>query len=72
MTTHQRITPELRSHCARLATERTLPATWAMAAEMRRQVLQRLRRGEDAASLVAELQGAIAVADAGAGPLTAP
>jgi len=57
--TPQRIPPELRNLCARLATERTRPTTWTLAADLRRQVLERLRRGEDAGALVVELQAAI-------------
>lgn len=57
--TPQRIPPELRNLCARLATERTRPATWTLAAELRRQMLERLKRGEDAGALVTELRAAI-------------
>jgi hypothetical protein len=62
-----RIPPELRNLCARLATERTRPATWTLAADLRRQVLERLKRGEDAGVLTLELQAAIRREAAGAG-----
>lgn len=55
----QRLPPELRHLCGRLAVERTRPATWTLAADLRRQVLGRLQRGEDAGALAVELGAAI-------------
>ena len=60
-----RITPELRALCARLATERTRPATLTLAADLRHQVLERLNRAENAGATVVELQAAIAHEAAG-------
>jgi hypothetical protein len=56
------LSAELRSLCGRLAVERTRRSTWATATDLRRQVLERLQRGESADALAAELTTAIAMA----------
>jgi len=54
--------PELRALCGRLAVERTRRQQWDMARDLRLQVLERIRRGEDPGALVAELVTAISMA----------
>ena len=40
------LNPTIRALCGRLAVERLRRQQWALAADLRRQVLQRIQRGE--------------------------
>ncbi len=56
------MTANLRRLCARVAHERMRAESWRAAAELRKITLARLRAGEPEATLVAELQAALAAA----------
>lgn len=56
------ITPTLRALCGRLAVERLRREQWTLAADLRRQVIARLKHGETADAITAELQMQIAQA----------
>lgn len=59
------LNPAIRALCGRLAVERLRRQQWALAADLRRQVLLRIQRGERVDTLIEELNAAIAAEAAG-------
>lgn len=51
-----KLTPELRSAAGRLAVEELRSATWARAAEIRREAFERLQAGDDVDDVTVELE----------------
>lgn len=56
----------IRALCGRLAVERLRRQQWALAADLRRQVLLRIQRGECVDVLIEELNAAIRAEASGA------
>lgn len=55
----QRLPPELRNLCSRLAFERTKPQAWALGAALRHATQERLSQGVPAEQVAKELQNEI-------------
>jgi hypothetical protein len=57
-----KLTPELKSLCSRIALERTRPAQWKTAAELRKDTARVLASGQPVEGVQAWLQGLLAAA----------